>query len=75
MIRQGDLLEIIEAGRPAGGLTSRLHGRQEQRHQEATNGNDHQQFHEGESVARSIRMTIPQVIFVISLHGDFLSVL
>src|SRR5262245_52444247 len=43
------LFQVVRALRPAGGLTSRLYGRQEQRHQRANDGNYHQQLNERES--------------------------
>ena len=46
---QGHLLEIILAARPPGRLSGGLHGRQEQPHQDADDGDYHQQFDERES--------------------------
>jgi hypothetical protein len=39
-----DLLQIVDALRPAGRLAGGLHGGQEQRDQDADDGNHHKQF-------------------------------
>src|SRR5262249_61648707 len=42
--RQADLLEVVPAGGPHGGLADLLDGRQEQADQDRDDGNDHQQL-------------------------------
>src|SRR5205807_2426870 len=39
-----DLLEVVLAFRPVGGLAHLLHGRQEERHQDGDDGDHHQQL-------------------------------
>jgi hypothetical protein len=46
---QTDLLEMVLALRPPGGLTGRLNGRQQQRDENADDGNYDQEFHERET--------------------------
>src|SRR5262245_51510977 len=48
---EADLLELIPALRAAGGLTRRLHRRQQERDQDANDGNDKEQLNKGECVA------------------------
>jgi hypothetical protein len=47
---QPDLLEVVGATRSPGCLTSLLHGRQEQAHQNADDGNDDEKFNEGKAM-------------------------
>ena len=49
--RQRHLLQIVEALHPPGRFAGRLHRRQEQCHQHADDGNDHQQLHQREAEA------------------------
>jgi hypothetical protein len=53
MQRQTDLLKIVRALRPPGRFASRLHGGQEQRHQDADNSDHHQQFDERKGSPRT----------------------
>jgi hypothetical protein len=48
---QTDLLKVIGAVRPVGRLAGLLHGRHRQADQDADDGNDHQEFDEGEAGA------------------------
>jgi hypothetical protein len=45
-----ELPKIILALRTPGRLACRLNGRQEQRHQDADDGNHHEQLHKGKTV-------------------------
>ena len=47
---QSKLSQVIEALRAAGCLAGRLHRRQQQRNQDADDGNDDEQLNEGEAV-------------------------
>jgi hypothetical protein len=49
LARQSHLLEMVGALNAAGRFPRRLHGREQQRHQNADDGNDNQQFHERET--------------------------
>ena len=49
MRRQPELLEVVGALGAPGGLARRLHGRQQQGDQYRDDGDDDQQFDEGES--------------------------
>src|SRR4051812_11900189 len=51
MQRQANLTQVVHAVRPAGGFASGLHRGQEQRHEYTNDGNDDQQFDEGEGAA------------------------
>ena len=55
--RQGELLEVVGALHAPGGLAGRLDGGQQQRDQDAGDGDDHQQFDQGEA-AREGRAAI-----------------
>jgi len=44
-----DLAQVVDTLRPPGGLAGCLHGRQEQRHEAADDGDDDEQFDERES--------------------------
>jgi len=47
--RQGDLLEVVSALRPASRFPGRLHGRQQQRDQDPDDGDYDQQLDQGKS--------------------------
>jgi hypothetical protein len=49
---QAHLLEIVLALRATRRLATGLHGRQQQAHQHANNGNDNQQLDEGKATAQ-----------------------
>jgi hypothetical protein len=57
------LLEVVGALRSPGGLTRRLHRRQQQSYQHADDGNDHQEFNErkcgGVSVGFHVSLLLP----------------
>src|SRR5690606_22835043 len=46
---EGELLDLILALRPAGGLAGRLHGGKEQGHEHTDDGNHHQQLDQGKT--------------------------
>jgi hypothetical protein len=50
--RQGQLLHVVPALRPAGRFTGCLHGRQQQRHQDRNDGDHHEQFDQREAASR-----------------------
>jgi len=52
---QSNLLEIVLALGPSGSFTSCLYGRQQQRHQNANDGNDNEQLYERESTVGNSR--------------------
>ena len=56
MVVQGQrqLLEPVAAGRPPGRLACRLHGRQQQPHERADDGDDNEQLHEREAFRDAI---------------------
>ena len=47
--REPDLLQVVDALRPPGGLAGRLHGGQEQGDQDGDDRDHHQQFDQGET--------------------------
>ena len=51
---QADLLHVVDALGAAGRLAGRLHGWQEQRDQDGNDGDDDQQFDEGETLGLRI---------------------
>ena len=51
--RQGELLQVVDATGPPGRLAGRLDRRQQQRDQDADNGNHHQQFDQRKRLAHS----------------------
>ena len=46
--RQTDLSQVVGAGTAAGGLSGSLHGREQEANQHPNNGDDDQEFNEGE---------------------------
>jgi len=47
---QPELLHVVRALHPSRRLSCRLHGRKQQRDQDADDRDDHEQFHEGKTV-------------------------
>ena len=60
--RQSQLLEIVAALRPPGGLPSGLNGRQQQRDQNADDGDDHQQLDQGKTASGPRRAAVPNAV-------------
>jgi hypothetical protein len=59
--RQPKLLEFVRATRPPGRLPGGLHGRQQQRDQNANDRNDHEQLYQGKAApATATHATSPQ---------------
>ena len=52
--RDADLLEVVDALRAAGGLSRRLHRGEQERDQDRDDGDDHQQFDEGECASSHV---------------------
>ena len=50
---QAELLEVVLALRPPGRFSRRLHGRQQQPDEDADDRDDHQEFDQGEGLART----------------------
>ena len=55
---QADLLEVVDALGPPGGLAGRLHGGQEQGDQDGDDGDDDQQFDQGEATTTHGRILL-----------------
>jgi len=51
MDRQAELLDVVDALRPAGGLAGRLHRREEQGDQDGDDGDHHQKLDQRESAS------------------------
>jgi hypothetical protein len=56
---QANVFEVVAAAHSASSFTSGLHGRKKQAHQNADDGNDHQQFDKRECGSISIHLKIP----------------
>src|SRR5262249_19160102 len=52
---QADLMEVVAAPHAAGSLADLLHGRQQQTHEGADDGNHHQQLNQREGVSHALR--------------------
>ena len=53
--REAELLEVVDALAPPGRLARRLHGGEEQGDQDRDDGDDHEQFDQGESATTTHR--------------------